>query len=112
MSRLAALIFLVITGYFVARYIQRLLKQAFPIKDHYRQNHAWEQINEEDDYRTVLGITEVDTPETVRKKYKELLAKYHPDKVQHLGVEFQEIAENKTRAIVAAYDLYRKKNNL
>jgi len=60
-------------------------------------------------YRQILGINVGDSPETIRKKYKELIAKYHPDKVQHLGVEFQEIAEKKTKEIMEAYDFFRKK---
>jgi DnaJ-domain-containing protein 1 len=59
-----------------------------------------------------LGITNIDSAADIRKRYKELLAQYHPDKVQHLGVEFQEMAEKKTRAIMEAYEFFRKKYNL
>lgn len=43
-------------------------------------------------------------PETLKRQYKELLSKYHPDKVQHLGPEFREMAEKKTREILEAYE--------
>lgn len=46
--------------------------------------------------------------ENIKKKYREKLAKYHPDKVSHLGNEFQEIAEKKTREINAAYDYFKQ----
>jgi len=57
-------------------------------------------------------ITADDDLATIRKKYKELLAKYHPDKVQHLGIEFQEMAERKTKAIMEAYEFFQRKHNL
>jgi DnaJ-domain-containing protein 1 len=72
----------------------------------------WEQANTEDEYRQTLGATTDDDLATIRKKYKELLAKYHPDKVQHLGIEFQEMAERKTKAIMEAYEFFQKKHNL
>jgi DnaJ-class molecular chaperone len=71
-----------------------------------------EHINTEEEYRQILGVTTEDSPATIRTKYKELLAKYHPDKVQHLGIEFQEMAERKTKAITEAYGFFRKKYNL
>lgn len=37
--------------------------------------------------------------------YRSLLQAYHPDKVSHLGQEFQELAEAKTKAIVAAFQV-------
>jgi DnaJ-domain-containing protein 1 len=66
----------------------------------------------EEEYRSILGLTNKDTPATIKIKYKELLTKYHPDKVQHLGVEFQEMAERKTKAIMEAYEFFQKKYNL
>ena len=70
------------------------------------------QANREEEYRKILGVTNKDTPATIKTRYKELLTKYHPDKVQHLGVEFQEMAERKTKAIMEAYEFFQKKYNL
>ena len=36
--------------------------------------------------------------------YHELIVRYHPDKVCHLGEEFQAIAAEKSRAIIQAYE--------
>ena len=41
--------------------------------------------------------------EEIRRRYKEKLLQYHPDRVQHLGKEFQEIAERRTKEITEAY---------
>jgi len=40
-----------------------------------------------------------------------LVAKYHPDKVNHLAREFQDLAENKTKEINEAYQYFRNKYN-
>jgi DnaJ like chaperone protein len=69
-------------------------------------------VSTEEGYREILGITEKDSPETIKTRYRELLMKYHPDKVHHLGAEFQEMAEKKTKAITEAYQFFQKKYNL
>jgi DnaJ like chaperone protein len=48
------------------------------------------------------------TEEEIKSKYRELVKKYHPDKVSHLGVEFKELAERKFKEISAAYERIRK----
>ncbi len=71
-----------------------------------------EHSDPEERYREILGITRQDGPADIKRKYRELLAKYHPDKVQHLGQEFQELAEYKTRKILEAYGYFQKKYGL
>jgi len=66
-------------------------------------------LSEEQDYARVLGLKGQVTRSDVKKAYRQLLAKYHPDKVDHLGEEFKDIAEEKTKAIVEAYAYFRKK---
>jgi DnaJ-class molecular chaperone len=48
----------------------------------------------------------------IKKKYRELMSQYHPDKVQHLGREFQQMAEEKTKEIQKAYDYFRQDYNI
>jgi len=48
----------------------------------------------------------------LRKKYLELISKYHPDKVADLGPELIEIAEKKTKEINAAFEWFKKKYSL
>ncbi len=110
MMRLVILVIFIFVGYVIVHYLKEMFKaevrqrseRDYRRRD--RENPATEQ-----DYRRILGVTDKDGPAAVRKKYKELLAKYHPDKVQHLGVEFQELAERKTREIIRAYEFFRKK---
>jgi DnaJ-domain-containing protein 1 len=52
----------------------------------------------------VLGVGPGASKEEIKAAYKKLAAQYHPDKVQHLGKEFQELAHKKFVAIQKAYD--------
>ena len=60
----------------------------------------------EDPYQ-VLGLDRGAGQDEVRAAYRRLAAQYHPDKVAHLGEEFQRLAELKFKAIQAAYDQLR-----
>ena len=111
MTRFVTLIIFIIVGYLIYRHVIRMLKQEMyqrSVRAGYHQQ-TWENAHTEEEYRQILGVTDKDSPATIRKKYTELLAKYHPDKVQHLGIEFQEMAERKTKVIIQAYDFLRKK---
>ena len=57
-----------------------------------------------DPYST-LGIPKDATREEIKAAYRELAAKYHPDKVQHLGREFRELAEKRFKEIQQAYEI-------
>jgi hypothetical protein len=63
-------------------------------------------------YGKILGLSGKITKASVRKKYLELVAKYHPDKVFDLGEELKVLAEIKTKQINQAYDWLKKKHNL
>jgi uncharacterized membrane protein YkvA (DUF1232 family) len=58
-------------------------------------------------YRT-LGIQPGASEEEIKTAYKKLAAQYHPDKVQHLGKEFQDRAHKKFLSIQKAYDALMK----
>lgn len=52
----------------------------------------------------ILGVAPGASEEAIKAAYRRLAAQYHPDKVQHLGREFQELAERRFREIQQAYD--------
>jgi DnaJ like chaperone protein len=58
---------------------------------------------ESDDPYTVLGVDRTASVENIKKAYRELVNKYHPDKVGHLGEEFKTLAENRFKQIQQAY---------
>jgi len=58
----------------------------------------------------VLQISRGASQEEIKTAYKELAGKYHPDKVLHLGEEFQSLAEERFKEIQEAYQEIAVKN--
>ncbi len=56
------------------------------------------------DPHTLLDVSPTASPEEIKTAYKRAIARYHPDKVAHLGKEFQELAHKKLLAIQQAYE--------
>lgn len=79
----------------------------------YQQNQQSEKDNKNSlsYYCELLNLNGNTSVENIKAKYRETLTKYHPDKVNHLGHEFQTIAEQKTREINKAYDYLKKVYN-
>ncbi|MBQ9312291.1 MAG: TerB family tellurite resistance protein [Bacteroidales bacterium] len=77
------------------------------------------------DYKTILNMYFKDTDsayailqvdksaseEEIKKAYKKLCIKYHPDKVAHLGEEIQKSANEKFQKINEAYEIIKKERN-
>ena len=59
--------------------------------------------NSPDDPYTILNVPRGASPEEIKKAYREMANKYHPDKVVHLGDEFRELAEKRFKEIEDAY---------
>jgi len=53
----------------------------------------------------VLHLPPGATENEIKRAYRELMAKYHPDKVNHLGEEFQRLAHGKVVEITKAYEM-------
>ena len=51
----------------------------------------------------VLGVDRGASQDEIRRAYRKLVVKYHPDKVNHLGDEFRVLAEKKFKQIQEAY---------
>jgi DnaJ like chaperone protein len=58
----------------------------------------------------VLQIPRGASQEEIRTAYKHLAGKYHPDKVLHLGEEFQALAEERFKKIQTAYQKLTDRN--
>jgi len=63
----------------------------------------------EDDYANILGLDGNITPSHIKACYSNLAKKYHPDRVQHLGSEFREMAERKMTEINEAYQYFKNR---
>ena len=51
----------------------------------------------------ILEVSPTATREQIHTAYRERVKQYHPDKVAHLGREFQELAEERFKEIQKAY---------
>jgi DnaJ-class molecular chaperone len=51
----------------------------------------------------ILGITSSSTEVELKKAYRKLAVKYHPDKVAHLGKDHVQTAEDKFQKVQEAY---------
>ena len=59
--------------------------------------------NNDSNYK-ILEIDPSATDEQVKKAYRKMAVKYHPDKVATLGADVQKAAEEKFKAVAQAYD--------
>lgn len=74
-----------------------------------QQRNAGTDHRAQTDPYTVLELSPGATRTEIKAAYRRLAAKYHPDKVLHLGREFQELAEARFKAIQQAYDTLMRK---
>src|SRR5687767_15907393 len=51
----------------------------------------------------MLDVVPTASADEIKRAFRREIAKYHPDKVQHLGQEFQEIAASKAAELTQAY---------
>lgn len=60
----------------------------------------------------ILEIEKSVSDDEVKKAYRRMAMKYHPDKVHHLGVEFQKDAQEKFKKINDAYEHIKKQRGM
>ena len=60
----------------------------------------------------VLEIEQTATDDEVKKAYRKMAVKFHPDKVAHLGEEYQEQAKGKFQKVNQAYEELKKIRNI
>jgi DnaJ like chaperone protein len=65
----------------------------------------------ESDYK-ILEIEKSATDEEVKKAYRKMAVKFHPDKVSHLGDDIQKDAKEKFQKVLAAYENIKKQRGM
>ena len=80
-------------------------------KNDYESIKATFAKDSEAPYR-ILEIDPSASGQEVKKAYRKMATKYHPDKVSHLGKEMQDLAEEKFKAVNDAYQKIKKTQHL
>lgn len=60
----------------------------------------------------ILEIEADASDDDVKKAYRRMAMKYHPDKVSHLGEDFKGVAQEKFRKVKDAYDSIKKQRGM
>jgi DnaJ like chaperone protein len=69
-------------------------------------------VSQTDASYKILEIEPTSSDEDVKKAYRRMAMKYHPDKVSHLGDDFRKVAQEKFRKVQNAYDQIKKERGL
>ena len=70
------------------------------------QKTSYSSTGPKDPYN-MLNVTKNASQEEIKKAYRKLANQYHPDKVAHLGKEFQNLAEERFKEIQEAYQILK-----
>jgi DnaJ like chaperone protein len=69
-------------------------------------------VSQTDASYRILEIEPTSSDEEVKKAFRRMAMKYHPDKVSHLGEDFKKVAHEKFRKVQEAYDQIKKERGL
>lgn len=119
--RIIRMLFPLILAFVVFRILRSLLA-SFAYRGYSRQHSGGSQSSNSGPFQgsgnsssfrdpyAVLGCSSRDSDEEIRKCYRKMVAKYHPDKFigQDLDQEFVELATRRFREIQSAYEQIRK----
>ena len=69
-------------------------------------------VPETDSAYKILETDRSATDEEIKKSYRRMALKYHPDKVSHLGEDFRKVADEKFKKVSDAYNKIKKERGL
>ena len=68
--------------------------------------------NDRDAPYRILEVSQNASDNEIKRSYRKMANKYHPDKVSHLGEEMQKLAKEKFQAVNDAYQQIKKERNI
>ena len=92
------------------RFVSRLVDLLSIMSDDHRRVQAMFELDADSitAYHAVLGVEKDASKEGIKRAYRQACKDNHPDKVFHLGEEFQKVAKEKMLKINEAYDALMK----
>ncbi len=78
---------------------------------HQREKYRSDFNSDEEYYSYLLNINLNATVQEIKTGYKKAMKENHPDRFEHLGEEFRDIAEARTKLINEAMDFFKNKYN-
>jgi hypothetical protein len=92
-----------------AYYQQGYRKKDRTHRENRERTRESQRFTQQDPYE-VLGVPRGSSTDEIKGAYRKLASRYHPDKVNHLGEEFRDLAEKKFKEIQEAYQELTKNN--
>ena len=69
-------------------------------------------VPETDSSYKILEVPRIASNDEVKKAYRKMAMKYHPDKVSHLGEDYKKAADEKFKKVNEAYEKIKKERNM
>jgi DnaJ like chaperone protein len=69
-------------------------------------------VKDKDALYKMLEVEESVSDDEIKKAYRRMAMKYHPDKIHHLGPDFQKDAQEKFRKVNEAYEEIKKQRGI
>ncbi len=91
-------------------FIKRILPRGYGQTESYNSGRTQREESgsaagvEKDPYE-ILGVSRNASEEEIKSAYRRQAQRYHPDRVSHLGEEFQQLAKEKFQEIQKAYEI-------
>lgn len=90
------------------RYLRGRTGQTFNFRGPFQQSPRTDGGVASKDPYAILGVGRHASAEEIKQAYRKLANQYHPDKVGHLGEEFQKLAEERFKEVQEAYRVLKK----
>jgi DnaJ like chaperone protein len=92
-----------IVSWLIMTVVRAAVQAAVPSKSRSRRGRAPATKSQRRQALAALGLYDGAKAADIKRAYKELATKYHPDRVAHLGPELVELTTEKFKQINAAY---------
>ncbi len=106
------LIIILVCLYFVVSSLRNLLlkiTKGGTQQNTFGGNPSASQQELERKFGDILGLKGKISKKDIKSAYRQQMAQYHPDKVQHMAGDFKSFAEIKSREIGEAYNYFKDK---